>query len=569
MVEISGVNKNQPAKNKVINGQFKSSNNFFESDIILKEYLTSKLSKQAFEYIEGKLQLTGKRAATEMDALSLDADKYGPQLVKRDFFGENIDEVKFHPSYQKLLEYAVDSEMFRVKWQPELKAKFSRELHRLGFASGFLFAMSESGQYCPLCMTDGVARLIELYCEQADKERLLPHIYTDNAENLFTGAMFLTEKSGGSDVGRNIVKATLKEGNIYTLNGEKWFCSNVNAEIIFALARTDENIQGTRGLSIFLVEKNKQNGEKNQLPIIRLKDKLGVRSMASAECLLTDTEGKLVGEEFQGFKIMTDMINLSRLYNSVAALSCSRRALIEAYTFVQQRESFGKKAIEHTLIKDKLYELGSLHIANFYLTWRAIEALDNADNGHEQEAQLVRLLTPMVKKWSAEKGVYLVRESMELMGGIGYIEDGVMPKLMRDVLVLPIWEGAGNIMTLDMLRATFKSDGLKMMLQEIMKTAELNTEFTDTIYTFARKISAESTSLTNAEKSELELKAKYLFEELTTLYQLSLIISETNESNSKRMLPAARFLQMQLNRQHNTNVFTEQEISEIIGWEIE
>lgn len=569
MVEISGVNKNQPAKNKVINGQFKSSNNFFESDIILKEYLTSKLSKQAFEYIEGKLQLTGKRAATEMDALSLDADKYSPQLVKRDFFGENIDEVKFHPSYQKLLEYAVDSEMFRVKWQPELKAKFSRELHRLGFASGFLFAMSESGQYCPLCMTDGVARLIELYCEQADKERLLPHIYTDNAENLFTGAMFLTEKSGGSDVGRNIVKATLKEGNIYTLNGEKWFCSNVNAEIIFALARTDENIQGTRGLSIFLVEKNKQNGEKNQLPIIRLKDKLGVRSMASAECLLTDTEGKLVGEEFQGFKIMTDMINLSRLYNSVAALSCSRRALIEAYTFVQQRESFGKKAIEHTLIKDKLYELGSLHIANFYLTWRAIEALDNADNGHEQEAQLVRLLTPMVKKWSAEKGVYLVRESMELMGGIGYIEDGVMPKLMRDVLVLPIWEGAGNIMTLDMLRATFKSDGLKMMLQEIMKTAELNTEFTDTIYTFARKISAESTSLTNAEKSELELKAKYLFEELTTLYQLSLIISETNESNSKRMLPAARFLQMQLNRQHNTNVFTEQEISEIIGWEIE
>lgn len=569
MVEISGVNKNQPVKNKVINEKYRASSNFFESDIILKEYLTSKLSGQAFEYMESKLQLTGRRAATEMDALSLDADKHGPQLIKRDFFGENIDEVKFHPSYQRLLEYAVDSEMFRVKWQPELKAKFSRELHRLGFASGYLFAMSESGQYCPLCMTDGVARLIDLYCENTDKERLLPHIYTDNAENLFTGAMFLTEKSGGSDVGRNIVKATRKEGNIYSLNGEKWFCSNVNAEIIFALARTDENVQGTRGLSIFLVEKNKQNGEKNPLPIIRLKDKLGVRSMASAECLLTDTEGKLVGEEFQGFKIMTDMINLSRLYNSVAALSCSRRALIEAYTFVQQRESFGKKAIEHTLIKDKLYELGSLHIANFYLTWRAIEALDNADNGHEQEAQLVRLLTPMVKKWSAEKGVYLVRESMELMGGIGYIEDGIMPKLMRDVLVLPIWEGAGNIMTLDMLRATFKSDGLKVMLQEILKTAELNAEFTDIIYTYARKISNEAASLANAEKSELELKAKYLFEELTTLYQLSLIISESNESNAKRMLPAARFLQMQLNRQHNTKVFTEQEISEIIGWEIE
>lgn len=554
--------------NNVIPEKYKSSTNFYNSDKILHSYLNNKLSKEAISYMLEKWTLTGERAAQKMDCLSIDADKEGPKLKKRDFFGETIDEIKFHPAYNTLLGYAVDSEMFTVKWKPELRNKFNGESHRLGFSSGYLYAMSESGQYCPLCMTDGVARLIDLYCANEDKARLLPHIYTSNVEDLYTGAMFLTEKSGGSDVGRNIVKASHKEGNLYNLNGEKWFCSNVNAEIIFALARTDENVEGTKGLSIFLIEKTKANGEKNPLPIIRLKDKLGVRSMASAECLLTNTEGKLVGKEFEGFRIMAEMLNLSRLYNSIAALSCSRRALIEAYTFVQQRESFGKKAVEHTLIKDKLNELGSLHVANFYLTWRAIESLDKADNGNEKEAELLRLITPMVKKWSAEKGVYLVRESMELMGGIGYIEDGILPKIMRDVLVLPIWEGAGNIMTLDMLRASFKSNGLKVIFEEIQKTAHINSEFEDTILEFSKKLFESTKSFESLDRENLELTAKYFFEDLTTLFQLSLVVSEINEKTISWTLPTARFLKQTLQKENQTQVFTEKEIAGLLAWEI-
>jgi hypothetical protein len=284
--------------------------------------------------------------------------------------------------------------------------------------------------------------------------------------------------------------------------------------------------------------------------------------------LLTNTEGKLVGKEFEGFKIMAEMLNLSRLYNSIAALSCSRRALAEAYTFVLQRESFGKKAIEHTLIKDKLLELGSLHVANFYLTWRAIESLDMADNSNEKEAELLRLITPMVKKWSAEKGVYIVRESMELMGGIGYIEDGIIPKLMRDVLVLPIWEGAGNIMTLDMLRASFKSKGLQVMLEEIQKTAHLHSDFEDTILHFSKKLSKSAFQFENLDKENLELTAKYFFEELTTLYQLSLIVSEINETTKAWTLPTAHFLKRTLHKENNTQVFTTNEIKSLIAWEI-
>ncbi|MGM0581407.1 MAG: acyl-CoA dehydrogenase family protein [Bacteroidota bacterium] len=565
---MENIKQKQSVKNQVVESGFKSSQNFFKSDLILQDYLKRKVSSKGLGYMASILNKTGEDAAQKMDALSLDADKNGPQLVKRNFFGEDIDEVKFHPSYQELMQIAIDSEMFKVKWEPKLRNDFKLERHSLGFATGYLYAMSELGQYCPLCMTDGVARLIDLHCTEEDKKRLLPHIYTTELEGFFTGAMFLTEKSGGSDVGRNLVKAERQEDGTYLLSGEKWFCSNVNAELIFALARTDESKEGTRGLSIFLIEKHLPDGSKNKLPIVRLKDKLGVRSMASAECILDGTVGKLVGDEFNGFKIMTDMINLSRLYNSIAALSGARRALVEAYNFNLFRKSFGKTAIEHTLIKEKLFELGSLNVANFYLTWRAIEALDKADNGNENEKHLGRLLTPMVKKWSAEKAVYITRESMELMGGIGYIEDGVLPKIMRDVMVLPIWEGAGNIMTLDMLRASFKSDGLKVMMEEIKTSLGKKSDYDNTILEHLKELENKTKSLFKMEQDELELHAKYFFEKLTTLFQLSLILDNWQDSNEAWMKPTAEFLKLKLGREEILKVWNVKEIKGLMGWEL-
>lgn len=565
---MNNTKQKQSVKNQVVETGYQTSQDFYASDHILQDYLKRKVSSKGLDYMKSKLSKIGEAAAQKMDSLSLDADKNVPQLVKRNFFGEDIDEVKFHPSYNELMQIAIDSEMFKVKWEPNLKNEFKLERHSLGFASGYLYAMSELGQYCPLCMTDGVARLIDLHCTEEDKKRLLPHIYTTELEQFFTGAMFLTEKSGGSDVGRNLVKAHKQNDGTYLLSGEKWFCSNVNAELIFALARTDESKTGTRGLSIFLIEKHLPDGSKNKLPIVRLKDKLGVRSMASAECVLDGTVGTLVGNEFNGFKIMTDMINLSRLYNSIAALSGARRALVEAYNFNLFRKSFGKTAIEHTLVKEKLFELGSLNVANFYLTWRAIEALDKADNGNENEKHLGRLLTPMVKKWSAEKAVYIVRESMELMGGIGYIEDGVVPKIMRDVMVLPIWEGAGNIMILDMLRASFKSDGLKVMMEEIKTSLSRKSDYGDTISEHLQELENKMKSLFEMEVEELELHGKYFFEKLTTLFQLSIILNNWEDSNVGWMKPTAEFLKSRLKKSENLKVRNVEDIKALIAWEI-
>ena len=248
--------KNKPTypqhKNKVMDN-YRVSSNFYQSDKILRNYFKNNVSAEGYTYMQDKLEYTGTQAAGVMNELSLLADKQGPVLVKRSFTGENIDEIRFHPAYWNLMDIAVKSEMFRVKWEPSLQQKFNAEKQRLGFASGYLYAMSECGQFCPLCMTDGVARLIDLFCREEDRARLLPHIATNNAAELYTGAMFLTEKTGGSDVGASITIAEHEDDDVYRLNGEKWFCSNANAQLIFALARTDNDVKGTQGLSILFI----------------------------------------------------------------------------------------------------------------------------------------------------------------------------------------------------------------------------------------------------------------------------------------------------------------------------
>jgi alkylation response protein AidB-like acyl-CoA dehydrogenase len=535
-------------QNRVLDQNYRLSSNFYKSDEVLQHYLHTRLSVRSLAVFSTSLSQLGQKAAAELNEYSQLADKFGPQLKKRNFYGENLDEIVFHPAYAKMLDIAVASQMLRLKWEPDLRNRYHGERHKMGFAAGFLFSMSESGLYCPLCMTDGVALLIEKYCNEADKQRLLPRIYTDVVAELYTGAMFLTEKSGGSDVGANLVTATHFKEDLWYLNGEKWFCSNANAEIIFVLARTKAEIKGTKGLGIFLLEPKLPDGSSNGMELVRLKDKLGTRSMASGEYIFNNAVAKLVGGETEGFKIMTDMINLSRLYNSVAAIAGMRRAIIEAYQFLSFRNSFGKNVLEHALPRVKLQELGAIYLGNFYLTWRAIEALDAAESGDTDEAELLRVLTPMAKKSSAETSVYAVREAMELMGGMGYIEDGVMPKIMRDMMVLPIWEGAGNIMILDMLRAAVKSKGLGIIFAEIETEFEsaaaslyLNEENWQKIITHFMSLKALIGQLQNEAQDIMETTAKIAFERLSKYYQLSCLLRYYDEDSAKWIGPAIEY----------------------------
>ena len=553
-------------ENRVLPKDFSYSINFFNSDLILQHYLKVNLSKNAQRHLAPLLEILGKQAAQEIDQFSMVADKQTPTLLKRDRFGENINEIDFHPAYFNMMDMAIQSQMFSLKWNPKQRKKFQKERHLMGFSLGHIFTMSEAGLYCPLCMTDGVARIIDRYASDEDKIRLLPSIYSLDLAHFFTGAMFLTEKAGGSDVGANMVKATKVSDTDYLLNGEKWFCSNVNADLILALARTDHTIRGTKGLSIFLIEKEKLKEAGESLNIIRLKDKIGVRSMASAEVLLQNTPAKIIGQEGQGFYIMADMINLSRIYNSVTAVGIARRALIEAYQYLSHRITFGKKTIEHAMVREKLSELASLYQANFYLSMRAIEALDLADNGDPEEQELLRVLTPMLKKATAETAVYMCREAMEAIGGIAYIEESVIPKLLRDALVLPIWEGAGNIMTLDMIRASSKSNGLKYIFKEI----NLYISKDDHLKHASKQLEDTFNVLFKQDREIIESSANDLFERLTNLYQIALLIKNKDENskvwiNKSIEIKTSQILNTIADIKQSPNV---EQINTLMGWKI-
>jgi alkylation response protein AidB-like acyl-CoA dehydrogenase len=556
-------------KNQVLTDDYKTSRNFYKSDVILRNYFERHFSEKARQFLDGKLNKMGEVAATGMDELSQKADKYAPVLKKRNKLGEDIDEIEFHPAYWELMDIAAESEMFYLKYHPEKAGAFTGNRHRMGFAVGQLYAMSELGQYCPHCMTDGAAYLVEQFADEEDKRRLLPKLGAKKGSELYSGAMFLTEKSGGSDVGANLCTAEKISGDNYRLNGEKWFCSNVNAEVIMALARTGAVQKGTRGLSLFLVEKQLSNGEKNPMEIIRLKDKLGVRSMASAEVRFQDTVGKRLGKEGEGFKVMARMINISRNYNSVAALAGHRRAIIESWQYLNHRTTFGKRAVEHALIREKFLELGSKYLADFLLVWRGLQAMDAAEKGNEEEQHLLRIITPMAKWWSAENAVYSVRECMELMGGNGYIEDFVMPKLLRDINVLPIWEGSGNIIVLDMLRASEKSRGLEIVFEMIEEASGQSSDYGEFM---AEKLTEIKTIWKDIRSSDnrdrVEASAKPLFKQLIRLFQMALVVKEKQSDGQERFGIALDYLATTFDSALSAQDPPEIErIERLIGWE--
>jgi len=525
---------------------FRTSENYFLSDTWLKKIFKIIFSQEEYLKLEPLWNSIGARAALDMNEWAREADRHGPVLVQRNWYGEDIQQIKFHPAYDNLLKIAIESGMFRIKWNPEVRKFYVGKRHSAGFSIGFFYAMSENGLYCPLCMTDGAALLIEKYGDEGDKKRLLPRIYTQNVEEFKTGAMFLTEKSGGSDVGNNQTVARRMYDNWYKLNGEKWFCSNANADMIFVLARTNSDIPGTKGLSIFLVEPFLPDGSKNPLQMVRLKDKLGVRSMASAEIILTDTIGKIYGSEGEGFKIMSDMINLSRLYNAVTAVADVRRAIIETWQFLEFRMAFGKPVNAHSLMRKKWLELIYHYLGDLALLWRAIQAYDRAELGDANEAALIRLITPMIKKCTARNAVYMIRETMELMGGMGYIEDGILPRLYRDALVLPIWEGTGNIMTLDMKRVLIKQPEVKSVichLPEFKSSVKISTLFDETDAILSRQ------------DSECELE-DLLFKIEMELKKVLLQKYFENEALVQKLIDT-----------QNSRDFNHEEVKNLIGWE--
>jgi len=326
-------------------------------------------------------------------------------------------------------------------------------------------------------MTDGAAHLINRYATPELKERFLPRLGATDMKRVFTGAMFLTEKQGGSDVGQitTVAKGGAGvPGEKVQLFGDKWFCSNVDADVVMILARPEGAPTGTRGLGLFLLPRHLEDGTRNTYRVNRIKEKLGERSFPSGEVTLDGATAYLLGGPGQGFLQMAEMLNVSRLYNAVASIGVMRRSVTEAIAWAETRVAFGKNVIDHPLMAETLMDMACEQRLAMNWAFRGVELMDKLETGRasDVERRTLRMLTPLLKYVLGKLAVSLASEGVEALGGNGYIEDWPMARVLRDAQVLPIWEGTTNILVLDTFRAMKKESGHEVLFAEIDRGIE-------------------------------------------------------------------------------------------------
>ncbi len=435
--------------------------NFFSADPDLSFILRRNLSAEDFERAQPILTKMGDIASQKMDSLAEAANRQGPVLMQFDKKGQRVDEVIFHPAYH---------ELERVAYQDFAIAACSHRDGALGwqgripqpvkFALGYLGMQAEAGVFCPIAMTDALARVLERYASEALKRRFLPPLTALTIDELLQGAMFLTEKQGGSDVGLTTTVAKPRSGigdglqPEWELWGDKWFCSNVSADIILTLARPEGATAGTRGLGLFLVPKTLENGTRNTYTINRLKDKLGTRSLATGEVTLNGAQAYQVGGLNRGFVQMTEMINLTRVWAAIGSLAAMRRSFLEALVHTRGRVVFGRTLAEHPLMRRQLVDLLIEVEGCAALAFETAAVLERVDShGAEEDQRLLRILTPLGKYYIPKRGEYVTLEALEMRGGNGYVEDWVNARMLRDSIVNVVWEGSSNVIVLDVARA--------------------------------------------------------------------------------------------------------------------
>jgi alkylation response protein AidB-like acyl-CoA dehydrogenase len=330
------------------------------------------------------------------------------------------------------------------------------------YALSYVFVQAEFGLCCPVSMTDALARTLAKFGAPELVNRYLPGLTATDLDALTQGAMFMTEQGAGSDVGATATVAR-RAGPHWTLWGDKWFCSNTDADLALVLARPEGAAPGTKGLSLFLLPRLLPDGTPNRYRIVRLKAKLGTRDMASGEIRLEGALAYLVGEPQRGFVQMADMINTSRLSNGMRAAGMMRRALTEALFVAARRTAFGRPIVALPLMRRQLLKLMIPTEAARSMLFYAAGELAAADAGDEASRRRIRLLTPLLKFRACRDARRVTGDAMEVRGGCGYIEEWPDARLLRDAHLGSIWEGTSNIVALDVARAIRKERALEAL----------------------------------------------------------------------------------------------------------
>jgi len=444
--------------------------NFYDAAPYFRFIVRKHLDPRELAVAEPLLRELGGRVGNEIEDLAAEADRLSPPLVVRDKRGEPINDVLPSRAYREL-ERILYGEygMAAMAMRPGVIEADRASSLVLNDAFIFVAGQAESGLFCPLSMTRAMARTLRMFAPEAILQEYLPGLLSTEMKTLQTGAMFMTEKQAGSDLG--LVATTAKplsdSPDWWELYGEKWFCSNVGADLILALARPDGAGSGTRGLGLFLVPKRLPDGARNHYRIERVKDKLGMRSFASGEVTFAGARALMIGGPGQGWLQMTEMLNITRLGCALAASALAQRSLVEALTHARGRIAFGRPLADLPLMREQLLDMAMDTEALTALTFEGSAQLARADAGDQEAHVLARVLMPLAKYHASDEARRLVAEGMEVRGGNSYIEDWPNARIMRDVQVQSIWEGTGNISALDVGRALLRENAGATLLANL------------------------------------------------------------------------------------------------------
>ncbi len=418
------------------------------------------------------LQALGERVGSaEMQTHARLANVFTPQLKSHDRYGHRIDEVEFHPSYHALMAAATESGLHGTPFSASEQASGHAHLKRA--ANFMLFTELESSILCPISMTyavtpalQGNADIYRDWAPQLTSRAYDPTLKRWKDKAGVTMGMGMTEKQGGSDVRANTTQA-VPDGNDdwgqrFKVTGHKWFFSAPMCDAFLILAQTPS------GLSCLFLPRVLPDGSLNGLHVQRLKDKLGNKANASSEVEFIQATAWLVGEEGRGVPQILAMGTLTRLDCALGTAGLMRQSLSIALNHTAQRQAFGKRLIEQPLMRNVLADLALESEAATALAMRLARSFDHPADAHEQA--ISRLLTPIAKFWICKRGSYFSQEAMECLGGNGYVEEGgegIMARIYREMPVNSIWEGAGNIMAIDLLRALRKADAAAALAHEL------------------------------------------------------------------------------------------------------
>lgn len=458
--------------------------------------LVEAVRREGADWAEPQLSLLGQFHGTEQaQRWGFEANENEPVLHTYDRFGNRRDEVEFHPSWHNLMRTSIENRLHSLPWVESRKGS-----HVARAALLVLTAQNELGHTCPVSMTFSAVAALRADPEVAAEWE--PRILSSSYDPRFLPAteksgvlvgMGMTEKQGGSDVRANTTRAErIGDSREYLITGHKWFCSAPMCDAFLILA------QEPKGLSCFLLPRWTPSGEKNAFHIQRLKRKMGNRSNASSEVEFHRAWARLLGEEGRGVQTIIEMVNCTRLDCATASAGLMRAAVVQAVHHAKHRRAFGKLLVDQPLMRSVLADLIIESEAATLLTVRVASAFD-ARSATEEERAFARIATAMAKYWLCKRAPVHVGEALECLGGNGYVEESVMPRLYREAPLYSIWEGSGNVICLDVLRTLAKEPfALDALLNEIRRGASADKRVEE----HASHLESSLRKLTNAPSGE-------------------------------------------------------------------